>query len=82
VRERDARRAARAQGAAVVERRRGRLGVVVVAAAADGARPGVEELRRAEAVAEAVVDGRAEDHAAAAQPSHLPTRGPGTLIVP
>ena len=76
VRERDARRAARAQCAAVVERQ-GNVVVVVgagarcILAAAHGARPGVEELRGADAVAEAVVDGGAEDHAAAAEPSDL-----------
>ena len=36
--------------------------------------PGVEELGRADAVAEAVIDGGAEDHASAAETGHLEAR--------
>jgi hypothetical protein len=67
VRELDARRASRAQGTTVVDD-----GVVSDnAGASGGARPGVEELRRADAVAEAVVDCHAQHHATAAKVCHL-----------
>lgn len=68
VREGDARRAARAQGAAVMEDD-GEV-VVTIGGGGEGG-PGVEEVGGGDAVADAVADGRTHYHASAPQLCHL-----------
>lgn len=74
----DERRAAREEGAAVVDD--GDAGDGGDASGGGRARPCVEEVGGADAVAEAVVDGRAQHHAAAPQMSHLPSNSEFNLI--
>lgn len=70
VRERDARGAARREGAAVVAGRDGGMREFGVFGHG-GARPGTEEVRGTEGVGDAVGDGGAEDGATAAEVSYL-----------